>query len=204
MKTTRHLLIGGGLASGQAARKIREQDPTGAITLVGEEPHVFEKALIATGGRPIRPKLPGRDLPGAHYLRTLEDSGPHTPTSTRRDWGHAEYTGQIAGQNMAGLHQRYDLLTSVWSDIFDLHLEFAGDESEHDQVLLRGHLEDHAFTVLYLKDGALRAYFAINTDAREHPLLQRLIRSGTNIAGKENDLVDPRFAIQGLGCDPRA
>src|SRR3972149_2873885 len=131
MKSTKYLLIGGGLASSQAARQLREQDPHGAITLVGEEPHrpplskeflrgekprgslffdpeqyfhdqgvglvlgvaaqrldlgkktallangegiAFEKALLATGGRPVHLKLPGGDLPGVHYLRTLDDS----------------------------------------------------------------------------------------------------------------------------------
>jgi NADPH-dependent 2,4-dienoyl-CoA reductase/sulfur reductase-like enzyme len=66
-------------------------------------------------------------------------------------WGHAEYCGQLAGQNMAGAYNTYDLVTYVWSDIFDLHLEFAGDETEHDQVLLRGRFEDKSFIVLYLR-----------------------------------------------------
>src|SRR2546430_13739462 len=135
MKSTKYLLIGGGLASSQAAKQLRAHDGRGAITLVGEEPYVpydrpplskeflrgekrrdellfdpeqyfhdqdiglvlgvavqrlnladktailangeamrFEKALIATGGRPVRLKLPGGDLPGVHYLRTLDDS----------------------------------------------------------------------------------------------------------------------------------
>lgn len=407
MKSTKYLLIGGGLACGQAAKQIRAQDPDGAITLVGDEAHVpydrpplskeflrgekpreallfdpeqyfheqrvdlvlgvgvkrldpgkktahlengesvtFEKAFLATGGRPVRLKLPGADLPGVHYLRTLDDSSalaaeagqgkravllgagfigmevaasltqrgvqvtvieaqPHiwprfadaslaaffqdycaergvtfhtsdTVTEIRgqgrpssvvtrsgkefpcdfvciavgivpnvelaqqaglavengivvneflqashpdiyaggdvanypdpifakrrrvEHWGHAEYCGQIAGQNMAGAKNPYDLLTYVWSDIFDLHLEFAGDESEHDQVLLRGRFQDKSFTVLYLKDHALRAYFAIKGSAKEFPPLQRLIRSRKNLAGQETRLQDPTFATKGL------
>src|ERR1035437_545434 len=34
----------------------------------------FEKALIATGGRPIRLAVPGGELAGVHYLRTLDDA----------------------------------------------------------------------------------------------------------------------------------
>ena len=68
---------------------------------------------------------------------------------------------------MAGASNPYDLLTYVWSDIFDLHLEFAGDESEHDQVLVQGRFEDRSFTVLYLKQNVLRAYFAINASSKE-------------------------------------
>src|SRR2546428_13075766 len=135
MKSTKYLLIGGGLASSQAAKQLRAHDGRGALTLVGEEPYVpydrpslskeflrgekrrdelffdpeqyfhdqdiglvlgvavqrlnlddktailangeairFEKALIATGGRPVRLRLPGGDLPGVHYLRTVDDA----------------------------------------------------------------------------------------------------------------------------------
>lgn len=406
-KSAKYVLIGGGLAAGQAAKQIRQADPTGSIVLVGQEPYApydrpplskeflrgekpreqlffdppsfhgdrgielvlgvavqemnatrktirlengdilaFERALIATGGRPIRLTIPGADLPGVHYLRTLDDSAaiaaeaipgrravvvgagfiglelaasltqkgvrvavveaaPHVwarfadpalagffqgyctrkgvtfytnekvseirgdgrpsavvtaagrelpcdfvcagvgivpnvevarhaglavdngvvvneflqsshpdiyaagDVASYRDplfgkrrrvehWGHAEYSGQLAGRNMAGARQRYDLLTYVWSDIFDLHLEFAGDESEHDQMLVRGFQEDGAFTVLYLKDGALKAYFAVNANAAELPTLQRLIRGGMNVGGCEEQLQDPGFAIESL------
>jgi NADPH-dependent 2,4-dienoyl-CoA reductase/sulfur reductase-like enzyme len=407
MKATKYLLIGGGLASGQAAKQLREADPQGRIMLLGEEPHVpydrpplskeflrgekprealffdpedyfrdqgielvlgvavrrldpagrsavlangetitFEKALLATGGRPVRLKLPGGDLPGVHYLRTLDDSaaiaaeaGPgkravligagfigmevaasltqrgvqvtvieaephiwarfadatlagffqdycaqkgvsfHTsemvaeirgggrPSSVltrsgkelpcdfvcigvgivpnvelareaglpvdngvvvneqlqsshpdiyaagdvasyfdplfgkrRRveHWGHAEYCGQLAGQNMAGARNTYDLVTYVWSDIFDLHLEFAGDESEQDQIVVRGRVQDKSFTVLYLKQHVLTAYFAINASAKELPLLQRLIRQKTALAGKEAQLQDSAVPLKQL------
>jgi NADPH-dependent 2,4-dienoyl-CoA reductase/sulfur reductase-like enzyme len=113
-------------------------------------------------------------------------------------WGHAEYCGQLAGQNMAGAQNKYDLLTYVWSDIFDLHLEFAGDESEHDQVLLRGTMQEKSFTVLYLKRHVLRAYFAINTGPAEFGMLQRLIRQKRDLTGREEQLQDPRFAIKGI------
>ncbi len=407
MRSTKYLLIGGGLASGQAAKQLREQDPHGSVTLVSEEPYVpydrpplskeflrgekpreelffdpeqyfhdhgidlvlgtavrqlgvanktailangeaiaFEKSLIATGGRPVTLKLPGSNLPGVHYLRTLDDSatiaaeagqgrraviigagfigmevaasltqqgvrvtvieaqphiwarfadatlagffqdycaergvtfhtnetvteirGPHRPVAVltrsgeelpcdlvcigvgivpnvelaqqaglkvdngivvneflqsshpdiyaagdvanyldplfgkrRRveHWGHAEYCGQLAGQNMAGAGNKYDLVTYVWSDIFDLHLEFAGDESEHDQVLLRGRFQDKSFTALYLKQHVLTAYFAINTGSKEFATLKRLIRSRKVLAGKEAQLQDPTFPLKGL------
>ena len=40
MDSTRYLLIGGGLASGQAAKQLRQKDAMASITLVGEEPYV--------------------------------------------------------------------------------------------------------------------------------------------------------------------
>ncbi len=406
-RSVKYVLIGGGLAAGQAAKQIREADTSGPIVMVGQEPYVpydrpplskeflrgdkpreqlffdppafyrdhgielvlgvavremdtarktvrlsngeviaFEKALIATGGRPVQLKIPGADLPGVHYLRTIDDSvaiaaeasperravivgggfiglelaasltqkgvhvavveaAPHVwarfadatlagffqdyctrkgvafytservseirgngrPAAvvtrdglelpcefvcvgvgivpsvelardagltvdngvvvneflqsshadvyaagdvanyldpvfgTRRrveHWGHAEYSGQLAGKNMAGAREPYDLLTYVWSDIFDLHLEFAGDESEHDQVLVRGRREDGTFTVLYLKDSALRAYFAVNGESREFPTLQHLIRARRRLGGREAQLQDPAFPVKDL------
>ena len=113
-------------------------------------------------------------------------------------WGHAEYTGQVAGQNMAGGDAKYDLLTYVWSDIFDLHLEFAGDESEHGQMVVRGKFEEDSFTVLYLKEGLLRAYFAVNTDAKEFPVFQRFIRRKKDLSGLIGQLEDTSANLRSL------
>lgn len=113
-------------------------------------------------------------------------------------WGHAEYTGQIAGKNMAGAREAYDLVSYVWSDIFDLHLEFAGDESEHDEVLLRGTLETLKFTQLYLKDHRLRAYFSINAGSKDFQPMQQLIRSKKDLQGNESKLIDPSVPVKML------
>lgn len=407
METAHYLLIGGGLASSQAAKQLRALDHNAGITLVSDEPYVpydrpplskeflrgekskdqlffdpdtyyrearidlrlgiqvqrldlagkeawlskgqairFEKALLATGGRPVRLTLPGANLPGIHYLRTLDDAAaimvhaakgsravligagfiglevaasltqrgvqvtvieaqPHiwprfadtalanaiqdycsskgvafrtgeTVTHIERHdqafsvylksgarlpcnfvcigvgivpnvelaqqaglaidngivvneylqtshpdvyaagdvanyfdplfgkrrrvehWGHAEYGGQLAALNMTGAHKPYDLLTYVWSDIFDLHLEFAGDESEQDQVLTRGRLEDRSFIVLYLKQQTLRAYFAVNASGKDFPPLQRLIKSQKDLTGKEHLLQDPHVSLNSV------
>jgi NADPH-dependent 2,4-dienoyl-CoA reductase/sulfur reductase-like enzyme len=135
MHTTDYLLLGGGLASAQAAKQLRQHDAAASITLVSEEPHrpydrpplskeflrgeksrdqlffdpesyyrdnrvdvilgtpvrqlhttgkqvtladgrtiQFGKALLATGGRPIRLSIPGVHLAGVQYLRTLDDA----------------------------------------------------------------------------------------------------------------------------------
>ena len=113
-------------------------------------------------------------------------------------WGHAEYSGQVAGANMAGEEMRYDLLTYVWSDIFDLHLEAAGDEGESDTSVVRGDLGAGSFTVLYLKDDRMTAYFSVNTPAREFPVFQRLIRRKKDLGGRLDELRDPDFNVREL------
>jgi 3-phenylpropionate/trans-cinnamate dioxygenase ferredoxin reductase component len=407
MNATDYLLLGGGLASAQAAKHLRQHDATASITLVGEEPYVpydrpplskeflrgekprdqlsfepesyfrdhridlilgtrvqhlhtagkrvtlddgrtiqFGKALLATGGRPIRLSIPGANLAGVHYFRTLDDAaaiaaravpgvravligagfigmevaasltqrGVHTtviesqahiwprfadaalagaiqdyfaqkgvtirtkdqvieihgqdrassvilksgdmlpcdlvvigvgiapnvelakeagltvdngivvdeylqsshpdvyaagdvahyldPIFKKRrrveHWGHAEYCGQLAGQNMAGASNPYDLLTYVWSDLFDLHLEFAGDESEHDQLIVRSHIGDKSYIILYLKQHALTAYFAVNAAAKDLPPLQRAIKQHKDLSGKELQLQDPSIPLKSI------
>ncbi|MBI2867967.1 MAG: FAD-dependent oxidoreductase [Chloroflexi bacterium] len=407
MKETTYLLMGGGVTSLNAAKQLRQHDPTGAITIVAAEPYLpynrppltkeyllnkqertglffepapfyqtnridvltsltvtklelptkrvilsngqdlfFGKALLATGGRPRLLQLPGADLPGVHYLRTIDDAdairkhavsgarvvvigagfigmeiaasltsiglkahvvevGPyiwnrfldqatasfyqdycqqrgitfstdnvvmafqgegrvqavvlrdgtelpcdlvcvgvgilpndelakqaglavdngivvnqylqsshhdiyaggdvasyHDPVFNKRrrveHWGHAEYCGMIAGMNMAGKQQSYDLLTYVWSDLFDLHLEFAGDETESDQLLLRGTFDKEAFTVFFLKGGRLRAYLSTNMPDKEFLTYQRLIRRKVDLSGKAAVLKDRNTDLKTL------
>lgn len=124
------------------------------------------------------------------------------PTFTKRrrveHWGHAEYSGQVAGTNMAGEEMAYDLLTYVWSDIFDLHLEAAGDEHEFDSSVIRGEVSGGSFVVLYLKNQRMTAYFSVNTAAREFPVFQRLIKRKTDLEGRLKELADPEFNVRGL------
>ena len=61
----------------QIQGKVVSIDPKAKkIFLEGQEeiPIVFDKLLIATGSVPIRPPIPGIDLPGVHPCWTLEDA----------------------------------------------------------------------------------------------------------------------------------
>jgi NADPH-dependent 2,4-dienoyl-CoA reductase/sulfur reductase-like enzyme len=113
-------------------------------------------------------------------------------------WAHARLSGRIAGENMSGARREYDLLSHVWSDIFDLHLEFAGDESENDETILRGKLEDESFVVLYLKDTIAKAYFAINAAPEEIGELNKLLLSKRSLGDSKEKLKDKDFAIEKL------
>ena len=49
-------------------------DPSGSISLSDGETLGFDACLLATGGRPRALDVPGADLDGVHYLRTLRDA----------------------------------------------------------------------------------------------------------------------------------
>jgi NADPH-dependent 2,4-dienoyl-CoA reductase/sulfur reductase-like enzyme len=113
-------------------------------------------------------------------------------------WGHAKYSGQAAGLNMAGAATRYDMLSYVWSNIFDLRLDFVGDETDYDRMILRGKFEDKSFIALYLKNNVLTSYLAVNTSPREFITLQRLIGRKKDLTDKDDILKDPAADIKSL------
>jgi 3-phenylpropionate/trans-cinnamate dioxygenase ferredoxin reductase subunit len=55
-------------------RTVTALDPSGAVTLDGEERLPFDKLLLATGAEPRRLRIPGAELDGIHYFRTTDDS----------------------------------------------------------------------------------------------------------------------------------
>jgi len=52
-------------------------------------------------------------------------------------WNNAEYTGRLAARNMLGVKEKYNFLSTVWSDVFDLHIEAAGETLDYDDYVLR-------------------------------------------------------------------
>jgi NADPH-dependent 2,4-dienoyl-CoA reductase/sulfur reductase-like enzyme len=49
-------------------------DPAGHMVVLGSDRELgYQKLLLATGGRNRRLQVPGADLPGIHYLRTVAD-----------------------------------------------------------------------------------------------------------------------------------
>jgi 3-phenylpropionate/trans-cinnamate dioxygenase ferredoxin reductase subunit len=106
-------------------------------------------------------------------------------------WGQAEYTGRLAGANMAGTRQAYALLTYAWSDGFDLHYEFAGQEAVHDATVQRGVFGQDNFVMFMMANNRLRAFIAINPGKELPGTLEKLIKNQVNMAGRERILSDP-------------
>ncbi|MBM2827214.1 MAG: pyridine nucleotide-disulfide oxidoreductase, partial [Dehalococcoidia bacterium] len=82
--------------------------------------------------------------------------------------------------------------------IFDLRIEFAGDETESDKTVIRGRFEDKSFINLYLKDDLLKAYLAVNISPREFIPLQRLIRRRVDLSPHLSHLQDRDYDLRSL------
>ena len=105
-------------------------------------------------------------------------------------FGQAEYTGLLAGMNMAGASRPYDLLTYVWSDLFDMHIECAGLPGTAERTLVRGATADNRFVTLSLSGGKIVGFLAVNWPEAEFGPLRFLIQQGTDITGREELLLD--------------
>lgn len=113
-------------------------------------------------------------------------------------WGQADYCGDLAGRNMTGARERYALLSYIFSDVFDLHLEMAGDETKRDRMLLRGRLDDEKFTAIYLAAGRATAYFSVNDDANTYKALNKIIENKIDLTQHESELTDGAFDLTSL------
>ncbi len=101
-------------------------------------------------------------------------------------WNNAMYTGKLAARNMAGKNEKFNFISTVWSDIFDLHLESGGYTVNSDKHLVRGRIEDLSFAIVYLREGKTEGYVAINRPDGEILLLNEMTKLKTDTTGKED------------------
>jgi NADPH-dependent 2,4-dienoyl-CoA reductase/sulfur reductase-like enzyme len=115
-------------------------------------------------------------------------------------WNNAEYSGKLAARNMLGRNESYNFISSIWSDIFDLRIESAGDTRDYDEYIIRGkfQLEKPKFSVIYIKGGVVKGYLAINRNVKELVSLNKLVQKGVNVSNKRDMLVDENFDLQKL------
>lgn len=87
---------------------------------------------------------------------------------------NAMATARTAATTLCGKEKPYTEVPWFWSDQYDKKLQIAGVRDDHDQVIVRGDLDDGRFMVLYLRDGELLAAEAVNSP-REFMTVRQLI-----------------------------
>ncbi|MBP1357163.1 MAG: FAD-dependent oxidoreductase [Sulfolobus sp.] len=90
-------------------------------------------------------------------------------------WNNAWYCGKLAARNMMGSNEKYNFLSTVWSDIFDIHIEAGGETIDYDNYVLKGNMSTNKFLIVYSKKGIINGYVAFNWDIKELDKLNDMI-----------------------------
>lgn len=98
-------------------------------------------------------------------------------------------------KSICGVDQPYNALPWFWSNQYDLKLQTVGLSTGYDQALLRGRREDRSFSVVYLKDGRVKALDCVNA-VKDYVQGKKLIEA----AGwyEPAMLADPAIALKDL------
>jgi predicted acylesterase/phospholipase RssA len=82
-----------------------------------------------------------------------------------------------------------------FSDVFDLTFNVVGDTEETSERIVRGSIENKPFSVLYLKDDALRGAFLLEQSFVETKAAGGLIVNRCNLGPAKTKLTDDRFPL---------
>ncbi len=129
------------------ATKIDREHKT--VTVVnldsGEESvHPYDKLVIATGARPIRPNIPGIDADGVYYLRTVED-GIRLKAVVQAE---GKKRAVIVGGGFIGLEVAEEMaLSGVEVHVYELMPRLLPFLDESFSQLVRDTLEQHGVHV---------------------------------------------------------
>ena len=135
----------------------------------------------ADGGVRVDAHMQSKDpqLFAAGDIATIENPLYGMPLRSAH-WTNALRGGRIAARAMLGLDARINPLPFIFTDQYDLFVEYAGwlaPDSTAD-VIVRGELQEQAFQAFWLDDGRVVAAMHVNRrDAGMRPL-QALVRSG--------------------------
>ncbi|MDF3288579.1 NAD(P)/FAD-dependent oxidoreductase [Streptomyces silvisoli] len=95
-------------------------------------------------------------------------------------WDNAVQGPRTAAANLLGEDEPYDPVPYFWSEQFGRFVQYAGHHTDSDQLLRRGDPDGPAWSVCWLRDGALAALLAVG---RPRDLAQgrKLIERGARL-----------------------
>jgi 3-phenylpropionate/trans-cinnamate dioxygenase ferredoxin reductase subunit len=96
---------------------------------------------------------------------------------------NAQNHGIAAGKVMAGAREPYAPIPYFWSDQYEHTMQYVGHASGEDEIVLRGDLLKRSFTAFYVREGRVRAGFAIGRP-RDIMATRRLIQAGKQVDPK--------------------
>lgn len=87
-----------------------------------------------------------------------------TAENTRIEhFNQAIYQGSIAALNMIGLHRPVDNIPFFWTRFFNTSVQYTGNTSKWDDVIVKGDLAQQKFVAYYVNNGKVVAAATMNT-----------------------------------------
>ncbi len=106
-------------------------------------------------------------------------------------WTNADHQGDRVGRLLAGQDAPYDLVAYFFSEVFGVKLGLIGDlDGGHDELVMRGSLEEGAVLGIYLRDGRLIAVLLSGQEPETQEALTQLLRGGA-VVTRRDVLADP-------------
>ncbi len=110
-------------------------------------------------------------------------------------WDAAINQGKAAARSMLGEQEPYDRIPYLYSDQYDVGMEYTGYARTWDRVVVRGDASSREFIAFWIKDGRVAAGMNVNIwDVADR--IESLVRSRQPV--KESRLADPSEDLTSL------
>ncbi|MFP3223255.1 MAG: NAD(P)/FAD-dependent oxidoreductase [Nitrososphaeria archaeon] len=96
-------------------------------------------------------------------------------------WNNAQYTGILAARNMLGNSETYDFFSTVWSDVFDLHIESAGIIKGWEEKATIGSFKTNRVVNVFIKEKKAVGYIAVNIEWEKIEALNDIVKNRKQI-----------------------
>lgn len=104
--------------------------------------------------------------------------------------------GRIAARNMLGKRQRYEQVSYFFCEVGDLSFNALGMAEGADEWIGRGSLEQHSYSLFYLREGVVQGYFSMGRPADEVRTVEGLIRYRVNIRDRKDEIADASIPLE--------
>jgi 3-phenylpropionate/trans-cinnamate dioxygenase ferredoxin reductase subunit len=185
---------------------------TGAVTGAGREIEA-ELAIVGVGVQPSTGYLEGSGVELERGTVLVDErfatnvpaiwavgdiANFHDPVFGHRrliqHWTNANHQGQRLGRLLAGQDAPYDQVAYFFSEVFGTKIGLLGDlDGGHDELVMRGSLEEGALIGWYLRDERLVAALIIGQTPELQEELNGLLRARAHLADRDA-LSDPGAA----------
>ena len=186
---------------------------TGARTLGGRE-IAAELAIVGVGVQPSTGYLAGSgieleqgtvlvderfatNVPGVWAVGDIARF--HDPVFGHRrliqHWTNANHQGERLGRLLAGEDAPYDQVAFFFSEVFGTKIGLLGDlDGGHDELVVRGSLEEGSLIAWYLRSGRLAAALVVGQAPEAQEEINGLLRRGARAADRDA-LADPSASV---------